>query len=96
LVEEDSADASAGGGGESGLCAEWGVGVEEADSAEGGTFDRANIDSEFGKGGYGVGHEALAAGLVDGRGHAVGNFYCETVLGGGDGAGEAGGASSYD
>ena len=56
----------------------------------------AEVDAEVGEGGYGVGHEAFAAGFVDGRAHAVGDFYGEAVLGGGDGAGEAGWASAGD
>ncbi len=58
---------------------------------EGGWFD-----TEVGEGGDGVGHEAFAAGLVDGRGHAVGDLDGKAVLGGGDGSSEAAGASAGD
>ena len=44
----------------------------------------------------GVGHEAFAAGFVDGRGETVGDFHGEALLGSGYGGGEAGRACSND
>jgi hypothetical protein len=99
LMEEGSAQASTCGCGEGCLGADRGagaIGVEETDSAEGGAFDGGEVDSEIGEGGYGVRHEALAAGFVDGGLHAVGDFYGETALCSSDGTGEAGGTSSGD
>jgi hypothetical protein len=99
LMELDAAHASTCGRGEGCLSADWGAGVigaEETDSAEGSAFCCGQVDSESGEGGYGVGHEAFAAGFVDGRRHAIGDFYGETLLGGGDGTGQAGGTSSGD
>jgi hypothetical protein len=55
--------------------------VGEADGCEG--FER-------------VGHEAFAAGFVDGRLHCVDDFDVKALMGSGDSAGEAGWACSND
>ena len=62
----------------------------KADAAEGRFGFRRQelieIDAEGGEGVEGVGHEAFAAGFVDGGLHGVDDFDVKTVAGGGDGS----------
>jgi hypothetical protein len=74
--------------------------VEEADAAEGMILRPAQIaieiEAEGGEGFESVGHEAFAAGLVDGRAHGVNDFDVEAFACRGDSGSEAGGACAND
>ena len=98
LVEDGATDAAAGISREGGFsCGFFG---EEADSVKGVGLEAAEIfieiDADGGEGLEGVGHEAFAAGFVDGRAYGLDDIDLEAEAGGGDGSGEAGGACSYD
>jgi hypothetical protein len=101
LVEDSAADASSGTLGERGLggdgrfliadetdaaqemvfvCAEDLIEIGEADGCEG--FER-------------VGHEAFAAGFIDGGLHGVDDFDVKALTRSGDGSGESGRATAY-
>jgi hypothetical protein len=54
-----------------------------------------DIEAQGGEGFKRIGHKAFAAGLVDGRLHAIDDFDLKTLAGGGDSSGETGGACSY-
>ena len=82
------------GGGDDGTAG--GIDGKEGNAVERGTLSCGEVDAELCEGGDGVGEEAFTAGLVDGRGHAVGDLYCEAVLGSGYGTGESSGASAGD
>jgi hypothetical protein len=56
----------------------------------------AEIEAELAQRGDGVGHEALAAGLVNGRAKHVGNGDAEPLAAGGDGGSKSGGSTTDD
>jgi hypothetical protein len=53
------------------------------------------VEAQGCEGFEGVGQEAFAAGLVDGRLHGIDDFNVKTLARGGDSGGETGGACSY-
>jgi hypothetical protein len=102
-MEGSAADASARAAGEDGFGDGSGLLVEEAKAAEEVALGFAEIDVEIveikaeeSERAYGVGHQAFAAGLVDGWLHGVDDFDVKALVGGCDGAGETGGARAYD
>ena len=104
-MEDGAANASSGSLREGGLRGDGVTGrrvAEEADAAQEMVFGLAQGSIEVGEadGGEGlerVGHEAFAAGFIDGGLHGVDDFNMKTLACGGDGTGESGWASSdYD
>ena len=87
LVENGAADAASGRVGEASL---GGSGIaDETDAAQAMIFPCAQDLIEIGdadgcEGFEGVGHEALAAGFIDGGLHGVDDFDVKTLAGGGD------------
>jgi hypothetical protein len=100
LMKGGAAYASAGACGEDGFGDGSGLFVEEADAAEEMAFGFAKIaievEPKVGERAHGVGHEAFAAGLVDGGLHGVDDFDVEAFVCGGDGGSEACGTCAYD
>ncbi len=101
LVEEFALHASAVAGRKSSLCGRGRGGIEKADAADAGEAlgvagGGGKADPEFAEGRQGVRHQALAAGFIDGRLHAVDDMNTKTLTGKSDGAGEAGGATARD
>src|ERR1700736_5055758 len=101
-MEDGAADASSGSLREGGLRGDGVTGrraAEEPDAAQEMVFGLAQGSIEVGEadGGEGlerVGHEAFAAGFIDGGLHGVDDFDVKTLACGGDGAGESGWASA--
>jgi hypothetical protein len=93
LVKGGASDSDAGEGGEIG--ADAGVGVGEGDAGEGQTV-RFVGDAEGGEGAARGGHEALAAGLVDGRLAGIGEQDVGAAQAKGNGGSEAGGPCTGD
>jgi hypothetical protein len=93
LVEDGAANASSGSLGERGLGGDGiarGRIAEETDAAQAMIFGCAQDLIEIGdadgcEGFEGVGHEALAAGFIDGGLHGVDDFNLKTLAGCGDG-----------
>jgi hypothetical protein len=73
-----------------------GFGGKEANAVEDGALDGGDVDAEAQEGVDGTRQQALAAGFVDGRRHAIGYEDAEAVLGCGDGAGPTRGTASGD
>jgi hypothetical protein len=102
LMEDGAADAASGSLREGGLRGDGVTGrrvAEEADAAQDMVFGLAQGSIEVGEadGGEGlerVGHEAFAAGFIDGGLHGVDDFDVKTLTRGGDGTGESGWASA--
>jgi hypothetical protein len=68
----------------------------EGDAFEFGSVAGLDLDAELGEGLAGVGHEAFAAGFVDGGTEGVGEEDVGAALAEGDGGGQACGACSGD
>jgi len=103
LVEDGATDATPGAFGKGGFGGRVVRGrclvAEEANAAEGGGFDLAEvlieIEAEGGEGFEGVGHEAFAAGFVDSRLHGVDDLDLKALVSGGDCAGQTGWSCAY-
>jgi len=67
---------------------------KESDAVEGSTILRGDLDTERGQMFSRIGHEALAAGLVDRRPKSIGDQNIQTFLPECDGGGEASGAAT--
>jgi len=70
--------------------------LNESNTSERKTLIGGDCDSKFAKSNYAVGHEAFAAGLVDGRNGAIGYTDVKTLLTRGDGRRKSGRAAAYD
>jgi len=93
-VEGGAADSYAWAGGEVGGDA--GLVGGEGDAFEFGSVAGFDLDAELGEGEAGVGHEAFAAGFVDGGTEGVGDEDVGAAPAEGDGGGEARGSCSGD
>jgi len=93
-VQMGAADSNACSAGEEGIDVV--EGVLEADAAEEVAILLVEVDAELGEGLPRVGHQAFAAGLVDGVGTSLDDRAVDTALAQGDGGGKACGTSSDD
>ena len=93
-MQVGAADADAGAAGKVRINAMGGV--LEADAAKGVAVGCGEGDAEPGEGLAGIGHEAFAAGFVDGGGACLDDGATDPTLAERDGGGESGGATADD
>ena len=70
--------------------------TDKTNSAKRAGVQTVEIEAKLAQGGDGVGHQALAAGLVNGRAKHVGNGDVKPLPAGRDGSGKSGGSTADD